>query len=89
MNTVNIIANWATGFIEAYCLFMLCETFLLRRKQISKIIYILGIIVSGILINIINGIFSITILNIATVVVCEFIVSFLFIGKIKIHKKRI
>ncbi len=79
------IANWFTGFVEAYCLYVLCKTFMNRREKWSKFIYFSGFLCAGILINVCNSIFSITILNIAVIIMIEFTVSFLYKGSLKMR----
>lgn len=79
------IANCLTGFIEAYFLLTLCETFMEHRNWYNKYIYCIGLIVTGLLINLSNFLFSITILNMVIVISCEFIISFLYKGKMKLH----
>lgn len=79
------IANWLTGFIEAYFLFVLCETFMERRECCKNYVYIAGVICAGILIDLSNSLFSITILNIVIMLLCEFLISFIYKGKLEMH----
>lgn len=85
MDIIYTVANWATGFVEAYCLFILCETFMERKARYDKYIYLAGVVVTGILINLSNIIFSITVLNMVVMISCEFLISFIYKGKVKIH----
>lgn len=80
---IYVIANWTTGFFEAYYLYKLCETFMERREACNKYIYIAGVICLGILVNISNALFSITLLNIAATVFMGYVFSFLFKGSQK------
>lgn len=78
-------ANWATGFIEAYYLFVLCETFMERREIFNKYIYITGVLCLGILIDISNRAFSITLINIGFILLMGIFFSLLFRGNRKLR----
>ena len=80
---IYVLANWFTGFIEAFCMFNICDTFLKRRENINQYIYILSVICIGILINISNALFSITLVNISLIVFLCFLFACMFDGKIK------
>lgn len=82
---IQTMANWFTGFIEAYFLFMLCETFMSKRMQIKKYGYILGIICLGVIINVSNVLFSVTVMNMAVMIFFEIVFTFLYCGKLKMR----
>ncbi len=82
---IQTIANWSTGFVESYFLFILCETFMNRQEQFNKYIYILGVICLGVIINISNTLFSVTVMNIAVMMFFEFIFTFLYCGKFRMR----
>lgn len=76
------IANCLTGFIEAYLVFVLFETFLKQRNIFSKYIYYIGIILLAVLINISNILFSISIGNLIITMILYVIFSYLYNGSI-------
>ncbi len=82
---IQTIANWSTGFIEAYFLFVLCETFMNRREQFNKYIYLIGVICLGIVINVSNMLFHVTVTNIIVIVLFEFVFTFLYYAKLRMR----
>ena len=82
--SIYVLADLFTGFIEAVAAFMLFDNYLSRRRGFNKYIYALGVIALTIGINISNGIFDISILNILCMITCMFFTSFLFKGTFKV-----
>lgn len=78
---VDIIANWFTGFAEAYFLFILFDTFMERRGILPQYIYPVGIIVLAVLTNICNILFSISVINLAIIVLLYISSSYLYNSK--------
>ena len=75
--SIYVLADLFTGFIEAVAAFMLFDNYLSRRRGFNKYIYALGVIALTIGINISNGIFDISILNILCMIICMFFMFFL------------
>ncbi len=75
------IAEWSTGFAAAFTLYLLCETFMTRRKSIKNYIYALSVVVLGVVMDIISSMFSMSIINILVQTLWGIIYSFLYVGK--------
>jgi len=82
---VYTVANWITGCFEAYFLFLMAETFLRRRENISKNIYYIAILILAVLINISNELLSIGVPGLILMVIMGFLVSFFYEGNLKIR----
>lgn len=80
--TIFEAADFLTGVFEAIMVFMLFETFCLKRDNIPSWIYGIGIFFLMILINISNGVFSYGILNAVGMSLSFFCMSFLYKGNI-------
>lgn len=76
--SINTIANCATGFIEAYYLLVLCDTFMERNLRLPKYVYVICTICLGALIDTVNVIFSNTVMNIIVTIFIEFLFACLF-----------
>lgn len=84
MNVYELV-DISTGFIEAYLFFLLCETFMERRKNRHKIVYAVGVVFTGILTNISAVLLPVTLLNLLAITVIQIVYSFLYKGSIKAH----
>ncbi len=76
------IADMLTGVFESTMLFLMFGTFFIKRENMSNWIYVVGVAVLSILINISNNIFENGMLNAVGMSVSFFIVSFLYKGNI-------
>ncbi len=79
------LVDISTGFIEAYLLFLMCETFMERRENQNKIVYAVGVVITGILTNISAELLPVTLLNLLAITVIQIAYSFLYKGSIKAH----
>ncbi len=79
------VADWMTGFFEAYYLYMLFEAVLERREWISKWVYIAVMIGVAVSINLSNEILSIGMFNLIIMLLIGVLASFLYEGKISLH----
>ena len=79
------LVDISTGFIEAYLLFLMCETFMERRENQHKIVYTVGVVLTGILTNISSAMLPLTFLNIIAITAIQIAYSFLYKGSIKAH----
>ena len=84
MNVYELV-DISTGFIEAYLLFLMCETFMERRENQHKIVYAVGVVLTGILTNISSAMLPLTFLNIIAITAIQIAYSFLYKGSIKAH----
>lgn len=82
MNIYSIV-DYMTGLLESYFIFLLFGTFLKRRDSLNTIIYIAGIVVLTCIVDISNAFLPITLLNLSAITAAQFIISFLYTGKIK------
>ena len=72
------IADFFTGIIEAMMMFMLYNTFCVKKDCIPNWVYNVGIIVLAIMINISNLLFGYDLLNFAVMILSCIAVSFLY-----------
>lgn len=77
---IEIIANWITGFCEAYFLFILFDTFMKWKDDIPRSIKTIGIVCVGILIDISNNFFTTGLINIILVIIIQYVASYLYNG---------
>lgn len=78
------LTDMLTGLFEAIVAFMLFDNYMSRRRGFNKYIYALGVIALTIGINISNGIFDISVLNILCIILFTFLMSLLFMGTVKV-----
>ena len=72
------IADFFTGIIEAMMMFMLYNTFCVKKDCIPNWVYNVGIIVLAIMINISNLLFGYDLLNFAVMILSCIAMSFLY-----------
>lgn len=72
------IADFFTGIIEAMMMFMLYNTFCVKKDCIPNWVYNAGIIVLAIMINISNLLFGYDLLNFAVMILSCIAMSFLY-----------
>lgn len=80
--SIYIIANWATGVVEAIVSFLLFGIFFEKRRNISPFVYWSALPILAILINISNSFLSSTFMNFFLTVIITCGVSFIYRGKI-------
>ena len=78
--TIYDITNVCTGIIESVTMFMLYETFFIRRTNIPKCIYGIGVVLLAIMINISNIYFNYGIWNVVGMITSFFVISLLYKG---------
>ena len=61
--TIYTLVDFLTGIIEAIIIFIMLNSFLESKKTFPKVVYVIGIIVLALLINVSNHIFHFTLLN--------------------------
>ncbi len=83
--TIYSIADILTGLIEAIMMFMLCESFCKRRENLPYWVYIVGILMLTVMINISNNFFDFGMLNVVGMILSFFVMSFLYKGKVSIR----
>ncbi len=76
-----ILANCFTGLCEAAYFFILCATFLDKRSRFGEKSIILGVLSLGILIDVCNAVFSISIINLAGMFILYVIFSYFYSGR--------
>lgn len=81
MNIYNV-ADLLTGLVEAIMMIMLCETFCIKRKNLSFGIYAMAVIAVTVMINISNKVFNFGMLNVVIMILSFFGVSFLYKSKV-------
>ena len=79
------LVDFSGGFIEVYLFFLLCETFMERRENCRKFIYVAGVLLAGILSDISATMLPVTLLNLIVIIVIQIAYSFLYKGSIKAH----
>ncbi len=79
------LVDFSAGFIEIYLFFLLCETFMERRENCRKIIYVAGAVLAGILTNVSAELLPVSLLNLIVIIVIQIAYSFLYKGSIKAH----
>ena len=72
------VADFFTGLVEAMMMFMLYNTFCVKKDYIPNWVYNVGIIVLAIMINISNSLFGYDLLNFAVMILSCIAVSFLY-----------
>lgn len=80
--TIYNISDFLTGFIEAFMVFILYNTFCKKREYLPPWVYVFGIIALTFMINISNTLFNFGIFNVIAMILFSFAVSFLYKGKI-------
>lgn len=80
---IYIIADFATGLFESIVTFMLFDTFFKKRKNFPGWVYYAGIVLLTLLINGSNVLFKWGWLNMVVILLCTFLASILYKGKIK------
>lgn len=78
--TIYDITNVCTGIIESVTMFMLYETFFIKRANIPKCIYGIGVVLLAVMINISNIYFNYGIWNVAGMITSFFVISLLYKG---------
>lgn len=81
--TIFNLADILTGVIEAILMLILCNTFLIKRGNLSPWVYCVTIILVSVVINISNKIFNFGMLNVVVMILAFFVSSFLFKGRVK------
>lgn len=76
------VAEYLTAFFEAVTFYLLLDTFCDKRTNIPKQIYYSSILVLTFLIIVSNNVFPYTILNILSIILFTFLISFIFDGTI-------
>ena len=72
------VADFFTGLVEAMMMFMLYNTFCVKKDYIPNWVYNVGMIVLAIMINISNSLFGYDLLNFAVMILSCIAVSFLY-----------
>ena len=80
--TVYNVTDILTGFVEAFMIFMIYNTFCEKRECLPQWVYIVGVLALTFLINISNTLFDFGIFNVVTMILLSFAMSFLYKGKI-------
>ena len=81
--TIYSIVDYLTGLFDSVIIFMIFDNYMERRKVLPSYIYILGICLLTVGINISNNIFGFGILNVACILFAIILASFLYKGSIK------
>ena len=78
------IAEALTGIVESIMIFIFYETFLIKRTNLPKWVYGIGLVVLAVIINISNLLFNFETINVIIVLLSFFAASFLYKGKISV-----
>ena len=74
-----------TGVIESIMAFILFNALMKKRENIPKYIYMIGIFVLAMTVDISNHLFSSSVVNVFITILGTFIISFLYRGRMVIH----
>ena len=80
--TIYNITDILTGFVEAFMIFMIYNTFCEKRECLPSWVYIVGVLSLTFLINISNTLFDFGIFNVVAMILLSFVMSFLYKGKV-------
>ena len=80
--TIYNITDILTGFVEAFMIFMIYNTFCEKRECLPSWVYIVGVLALTFLINISNTLFDFGIFNVVAMILLSFVMSFLYKGKV-------
>lgn len=79
--TIYNLSGFLTGFVEAFMIFMLYNTFLQKRNCLPTWVYVLGVVALTFMINLSNILFDFGMLNVFAMILFSFAMSFLYKGK--------
>lgn len=85
--TIYNITDILTGFVEAFMIFMIYNTFCEKRECLPSWVYIVGVLALTFLINISNTLFDFGIFNVVAMILLSFVMSFLYKGKVIIKRQ--